>query len=132
MQLDKASLLEDAIDHLKSLQERVNVLEEEKTKRSSSPSTSCTMDSSIISINDEDMRSSGMTTSDEGPEIKAMVSNGGTVLIKVCCRNQKGLMSRLPWEMEKMHLNVKDIRIMPFGDITLVITILAQVYICIN
>lgn len=113
VQLDKASLLEDGISYLKTLQERVGVLEKEEEMRRSSMAT-------------EDSNSSS--------EIQARISDDKRhVLIKILqyCNKDKlemGLMSRInPSEiMEKMHLNVVDMRIMPFGA-ALHITILAQV-----
>nr|AKN09550.1 basic helix-loop-helix transcription factor [Salvia miltiorrhiza] len=104
--LDKASLLEDAINHLKSLEERVNVLEKEAMM---SPR--------------EDISNSGCES--VPVEISARVREKH-VLIKMCCKKQMGLMSRIPCEMEKLHLNVVDIRIMPFGQAALDVTILAE------
>lgn len=115
VQLDKASLLEDGISYLKTLQERVGVLEKEA----------------------EEMRRSSMATEDSNSnsssEIQARISDDKRhVLIKILqyCNKDKemGLMSRInPSEiMEKMHLDVVDMRIMPFGA-ALHITILAQV-----
>lgn len=117
-QLDKASLLEDGIKYLKTLQERVRVLEEEEERRSSISAAAAR----------EDCSSYNSTSSDEseGPEIQARISEKH-VLIKILCKKEMGLMSRIPSEiMEKMHLNVVDMRIMPFGT-ALHITILAQV-----
>ncbi|KAL6525305.1 hypothetical protein OROMI_030898 [Orobanche minor] len=108
--LDKASLLEDAINHLKALQERVRVLEEE-------------MMSKKILKNDHE----GSVVSRSFSEIKARISERH-VLIKIhCFKKQKGLMmSSIPCRVEMMHLSVLDMRIMPFGDEALHITLLAQ------
>ncbi|GFQ00638.1 transcription factor bhlh25 [Phtheirospermum japonicum] len=114
--LDKASLLEDAINHLKALQERVSVLEKE---------TSASMDEEIIgSINN------GRGSESGAAEIKARInSDKQLVLIHIHCKKQKGLMSRVPCQLEKMHLSVLDMRIMPFGgQAHLHITLLAQVF----
>lgn len=125
-QLDKASLLEDAINYLKALQERVNALEEEDEVIKKS--------SNMMNMDDHNSPShnyyigSTTTTSDQSSaEIRARISNRH-VLIKICCRKQMGLMSRIPCEMEKMHLSVIDMRVMPFGEAALDITILAEVY----
>ncbi|KAK6142479.1 hypothetical protein DH2020_022827 [Rehmannia glutinosa] len=118
--LDKVSLLEDAINHLKALQERVKILEEKKEiKRSSS-----------IDIDDYNESSTNNNTENTiesvDPEIiKVRISNKH-VLIKIYCKKQNGLMSRIPSEMEKMNLSVMDMRIMPFGGAALDITIHAE------
>lgn len=109
--MDKASLLEDGINYLKTLQERVRDLEEEEERRSS-----------IDAVD-----SSSYNAESDCPEIQARISDKH-VLIKIFCKKKMGLMSRIPCEiMEKMHLNVLDMRIMPFGGTDLDITILAEV-----
>ncbi|KAG8378535.1 hypothetical protein BUALT_Bualt08G0147100 [Buddleja alternifolia] len=121
--LDKASLLEDAINHLKTLQERLRVLEEEDVVRNNRSS-----------IDNYNSTAGSTSTHDQSaaPEIKARISNRN-VLISICCDKQKGLISRIPYEMEKMHLTVVDMRAMPFGGgAALYITILAEVLIILS
>ncbi|KAK4480062.1 hypothetical protein RD792_013119 [Penstemon davidsonii] len=111
--LDKASLLEDAIKHLKALKERVNALEQEEVKS-----------------NDEtkdDININGISSKLSALEIKARIMNK-SVLLKIFCKNEKGLMSRIPCELEKMQLCVTDIKVMPFGDAALDITILLEMH----
>lgn len=117
--MDKASLLEDGINYVKALQERVQVLEEEEERRSS-------MDAAAAAREDYSSSYNSATTASDGPEIQARISEKH-VLIKIFCRNQKGLMSRIPCKIMEMNLNVVDMRIMPFGGTALDITILAQV-----
>ncbi|KAL0371024.1 UNVERIFIED_CONTAM: Transcription factor [Sesamum angustifolium] len=57
--------------------------------------------------------------------IKVRISDRN-VLIKILCKKQKGFMSRIHMEMEKMNLCEVDVRVMPFGSDALDITILAQ------
>ncbi|KAG6435233.1 hypothetical protein SASPL_100103 [Salvia splendens] len=121
--LDKASLLEDGINYVKAMQERVRVLEEEEKRRERGSS----IDAAAVK---EDSLSSSSSSSayglkSDGPEIQARISNKH-VLIKIFCKNKMGLMSRIPSEMMEMHLNVVDMRIMPFGGGALDITILAE------
>ncbi|XP_042021746.1 transcription factor bHLH25-like [Salvia splendens] len=121
--LDKASLLEDGINYVKAMQERVRVLEEEEKRRARGSS----VDAAAVK---EDSSSSSSSSSayglkSDGPEIQARISNKH-VLIKIFCKNKMGLVSRIPSEMMEMHLNVVDMRIMPFGGTALDITILAE------
>ncbi|KAL3830353.1 hypothetical protein ACJIZ3_019155 [Penstemon smallii] len=122
--LDKASLLEDAIDYVKALQERVNALEEEDKVMQINASKDDDVNDIVIS----EIIS---TTSDHDEvvveEIKVRVMKKN-VLIKICCKKQKGLMSKIPCEMEKMNLNVKDMRVMPFGGAAFDVTILAEMH----
>ncbi|KAL3638636.1 hypothetical protein CASFOL_016543 [Castilleja foliolosa] len=114
--LDKASVLEDAINHLKELQEKVGILEDE---------LSITNFINTYEKND----SNNNYSSNKDMIIKVRISDDKTniVLIKIDCKKQKGLMSRVTRLLEKMHLSVVDIRIMPFGSQShLHITLLAQ------
>ncbi|KAI3464279.1 hypothetical protein Pfo_020942 [Paulownia fortunei] len=119
--LDKASLLEDAVNYLKALQERVSVIEKEEIKKSSGDAS----EEDYSSYKESSTNNSGSRSESAAPEIKARISNRH-VLINICCKKQMGLMSRIPSEMEKMHLNVIDMRIMPFGGVALDITVLAE------
>lgn len=135
---------------MKELQERVRSLEEEESKRSSSSSNSSSMDhhninaveitrssSSNIStcdnINDDVIREE---TNNNIPDIRIKISNNN-FLIKIHCQKKYilnnnnggggGFVSRIPTEMEKLHLTILDIRVIPFGRTALDITLLAQV-----
>ncbi|KAL2538934.1 transcription factor bHLH [Forsythia ovata] len=116
--LDKASLIGDATKYVQELQERVRILEEE-AEEANKNSITCSS-SKESSINGCTIRESVQA------EIKARISKEN-VLIKIFSKKQEGLISRIQYEMEEMHLNVLDIRAMSFGSSTLDITILAQV-----
>ncbi|KAL8060000.1 hypothetical protein ABFX02_03G124600 [Erythranthe guttata] len=126
--LDKASLLEDAANYLKALEERVAILEEEQAKRSSIEASklthNCSYNTERGSIDDDDDENNNML---EVPEIKARISER-KVLIKISCKKEKGLMPLISCEMEKMHLTLLDMRMMPFGGsaAALDITLLAE------
>ncbi|GFQ00637.1 transcription factor bhlh25 [Phtheirospermum japonicum] len=128
--LDKASVLEDAIDHLKELQERVRVLEEEMsvTNFINTPTNDYYSSSSNEDKFTENSNSGRASSESGAAEIKARInSDNQHVLINIQCKKQKGLMSRVPRQLEKMHLSVVDMRIMPFGGQALLhITLLAQ------
>ncbi|KAI3469808.1 hypothetical protein Pfo_026471 [Paulownia fortunei] len=101
--LDKSSPLEDATNYLKALKERVRVLEEEMIKKSSIDDAS---KDDYASYKESSIHNSGSTSESFGPEIKARISNR-QVLIEVFCKKQKSLMSRIPCEVEKMHLSMQ-------------------------
>lgn len=127
-QLDKASLLEDATNYLKALQERINILEEQDIKKSSIikqeySSYSC---KETISFDGTSTRNKSTSELAVPAEIKARILDNH-VLIKIFCKKETGLMSRIPIEMGKMHISVVDMRMMPFGGEALDITVLAEV-----
>ncbi|KAK3416623.1 hypothetical protein EUGRSUZ_H02386 [Eucalyptus grandis] len=128
--MDKASILEDAIEHLKELQQRVKALEEEAAAAKTVESVVVVKKSQLTT--DEDTYSS----SDEHscsqidrplslPEIEARVS-GNCVLIKIHCERRNGSVSKMIGEIEELNLTVVNSCIMPFGSSILDVTILAQ------
>ncbi|KAJ9170489.1 hypothetical protein P3X46_018594 [Hevea brasiliensis] len=124
--MDKASVLGDAIKYLKNLQERVKTLEEQAAKK--------TMESVVfvkksqVYVDDE---SSSTNEKSDGcsdqplPEIEARVSDKD-VLIRVHCEKQKGCLLKILSELEKLHLNVINSSVLPFGNSTLDVTFVAQ------
>ncbi|KAL0435293.1 UNVERIFIED_CONTAM: Transcription factor [Sesamum radiatum] len=116
--LDKASILEDAIDYIKILEEQVRVLEIEQAEKCSEDiDNSTSKESSNIDESTNELSAASA--------IKVRISDRN-VLIKILCKKQKGFMSRIHMEMEKMNLCEVDVRVMPFGSDALDITILAQ------
>ncbi|CAH8310767.1 unnamed protein product [Eruca vesicaria subsp. sativa] len=137
---DKASVLEDAIKHLKKLQERVKKLEEERggTKK---------MDQSVILVKrsqvyvDDDSSSHSSTCSAASPPassldevsilkqtmpmIEARVSDRD-LLIRIHCEKNKRCLIKILSSLEKFHLEVVNSFTLPFGSSTLVITILSK------
>lgn len=60
-------------------------------------------------------------------EVKTDDQDQQNVLIRIICDKQKGHISRIISEIEKLHLSVSNISALPFGDHFLVITVSAQV-----
>ncbi|XP_019444973.1 PREDICTED: transcription factor bHLH18-like isoform X2 [Lupinus angustifolius] len=131
---DKATVLADAIKHVKELQEQVKVLEDqakrkrvesviyvEKSKVSSSEDVSDT--SSNSGDGNSDDPSSKTTRS--LPEIEARVSEKN-VLIRIHCEKQKGILVNILKEIEKLHLSVINSSALPFGTSIMDITIIAE------
>ncbi|CAK7355424.1 unnamed protein product [Dovyalis caffra] len=123
---DKASVLGDAVKYLKYLQERVNTLEEQATKK--------TMESvvfikkSLVYIDDDSSsadENSGGCCDNPVLEIETRVSDKD-VLIRILCEKQKGYLVKILSEIEKFNLNIINSRVMPFGNYTIDVTIVAQ------
>ena len=125
--MDKASVLGDAIKYLKELQERVEFLEEQTKKRT--VESVVFVKKSQISADDDtsscDENFDGR--SDEAlPEIEARISEKD-VLIRIHCEKQKGVIVKIINEIEKLHLSVVNTSVLPFGNSTLAVTVIAQV-----
>ncbi|XP_065875689.1 transcription factor bHLH25-like [Euphorbia lathyris] len=125
--MDKASVLGDAIKYLKQLQERVQVLEEQTKKRS--VESVILVKKSHVSI-DDDSSSSDENSADGGsdsvlPEIEARVSEKD-ILVRIHCDKQQGVIPKILNQIENLHLSIINTSVLPFGNSTLDITIIAQ------
>lgn len=134
MQTDKASVLGDAIKYMKQLQEKVATLEEQAAKKATE--SVIFVKKTQIYADDETSSSdenfdSNQTNNKLFPEIEARVSDKD-VLIRIHCEKNKGFISNIMNEVEKLHLCVLNTNVLPFGQATLDITIVAQVIIIIN
>ncbi|XP_038997745.1 transcription factor bHLH18-like [Hibiscus syriacus] len=124
--MDKASVLGDAIKYLKQLQEKVKTLEEQTAKKAVE---------SVIFVKKTQIYAVDETSSSEEnfdsqsnkpfPEIEARVSDKD-VLIRIHCEKNKGFVSNILNEVEKLHLSVLNTNVLSFGQATLDITIVAQ------
>ncbi|CAL0325937.1 unnamed protein product [Lupinus luteus] len=120
---DKASILRAAIDYVKQLQEKVEKLEKEERNGSES----------VIIIKRFDISGNEESTCSEIscedcctlPEIEARVL-GNEVLIEIHCEKQNGIELKLLDQLENLHLCVTGTSVLPFGNFTLGITIVAQ------
>lgn len=115
---------------MKQLQERIAVLEQETSKRKST--------TSIISIRKSHSQShpSRETNSNVNylgsnrvfPEIEAIgIETEKELLIRIHCEKQNGILLKLLALLENMHLSIASSSVLPFGENTLNITIIAQV-----
>ncbi|XP_051115343.1 transcription factor bHLH18-like [Andrographis paniculata] len=116
--MDKTSVLEDGIKYLKHLQERVKTLEEQATTQ--------TEESAVL------IRKSLMTAEDEWwfdeqplPEIEARASSN-QLLIRVHCRRRMGILVKLLSAVDALSLTVVCKNAVPFGNLALDVTIVAQ------
>ncbi|CAL9151598.1 unnamed protein product [Musa hybrid cultivar] len=120
--MDKASVLGDAINYLKRLEEKVKMLEDQAAKR--------TVESAVLVKRSRlrvDVDSSSRDESLDGlPQIEAKMS-GKTVLVKIHCDNRKGLLVKVLSEIEKLHLSVANTSAISFVGSSLDITVMAQV-----
>ncbi|KAJ7944591.1 transcription factor bHLH18-like [Quillaja saponaria] len=136
--MDKASVLADAIQYVKKLQDHVKVLEEQnKTKKRSVESVVVVKKSQLSSADHDDIVSSVVSEStscsntpsdyiDESlPEVEARVQDKH-VLIRIHCQKQKGALINIHKEIDNLSLQVINSSVLTFGASILDITIIAQ------
>ncbi|RZC91729.1 hypothetical protein C5167_027792 [Papaver somniferum] len=127
--MDKASVLGDAVNYLKQLQEKVKTFEEQTIKK--------TVESVIflkktqIYADDSESSSSngnsidGSTHDEPVPEIEARVCHKN-VLIRIHCEKRKGVFVKILSQIEKLHLSIMNSNAIPFDDSFLAITMNAE------
>lgn len=138
MQLSKESVIGGAIKHIKELEERIKVLEEEEEKKRKAREESVVSPKrprTNMCYHYVDGASSSDEDSDEGrfdqlsslaTEIEVSIS-GGAVIIRVQCKNHKGIMVGFLSKMENIHLSISSSSFKPFGYGMLLINAVAQV-----
>ncbi|KAJ1396741.1 Myc-type, basic helix-loop-helix [Sesbania bispinosa] len=122
--IDKASVLREAINYVKQLQERIAVLEEESKQKSTT---------SIISIKKSHSHPLSETNSFGSnnqvlPQVEAIGLEPAEkqLLIRVHCEKRNGILLKILALLEKIHLSVASSSVLPFGKNTLSVTIIAQ------
>ncbi|KAK7259120.1 hypothetical protein RIF29_24718 [Crotalaria pallida] len=129
-EIDKASILSEAITYVKQLQKRVKDLEEQscckKIRVESVQFTNKTQ------LSDEGSVSSDKTNSDDGhelnvtlPEVEARVLEN-EVLIRIHCNNQNGSMLKILNHLKSLDLSTISTSVLPFGNSLLDITIIVK------
>ncbi|CAL9074284.1 unnamed protein product [Musa acuminata var. zebrina] len=121
---DKATLLGDAVNYIRLLEEKVKTLEEKASER--------TVESTIlvkkthISTGDHTSDAEGSPFYEAFPKITASL-NGNSILVRVQCEKRKGLFVKVLSEIERHHLSVINTNVMPFASSSLNITVTAQI-----
>ncbi|KAL1292728.1 transcription factor bHLH19 isoform X2 [Arachis ipaensis] len=103
--MDDRSILDNASNYVKQLQQRVRELEQE--------------------VGGGSNNNKGGGNNINLPEVKVRVLQN-EVLIIIHCEKQKGLMLKILTKLENLHLSVLNNSVLPFGKSTLDITIVAQ------
>ncbi|XP_074308949.1 transcription factor bHLH25-like isoform X2 [Silene latifolia] len=124
--MDKTSVLGEAITHMKELKEKMKILEEENARRAA--------DSVVVvkksnechsSSTSQSSRTSCLTNDDQLPEIETRFVNK-TVVIKIHCQMQTGVLPKIMNHIENLNLLVTTSNCMSFNNTTLDINILSE------
>ncbi|XP_047083933.1 transcription factor bHLH19-like [Lolium rigidum] len=126
---DKISLLGGTIEYVKQLEEKVKALEEQGARRSSE-STVFESKCSISAANSDAAGPSGSGTGDgdgeySSPAVEVSI-RGNTVLLKICCKERRGVLVMVLSELENQGLSIINTNVVPFTDSCLNITITAK------
>lgn len=128
---DKAYILQEAINYVKQLQERINELENHnKRKRDSvifiKKSQACTLEEKSTSCEENsDSDDHRYYSKKELPRVEARVIDK-EILIGIHCEKQKDIVVRLMALLQNLHLSLASSSVLPFGTSTLKVTIIAQ------
>ncbi|KAI9107528.1 hypothetical protein K1719_021565 [Acacia pycnantha] len=133
--MDKATILQEATKYVKQLQERVTELEKQNSIIINTSSSSSDQKSSMrsvkkycdlhrVNINDDDEKCCE-AKNEVLPQIDAKVLEN-QVLFGIYCEKQRGIEFKILNLLESFHLYVTSSSVLPFGNSTLGITIIAQ------
>ncbi|KAF0899205.1 hypothetical protein E2562_015563 [Oryza meyeriana var. granulata] len=130
---DKVSLLGSTIDYVKQLEEKVKALEEQQGSRRTAeqPTTAFESKCRITADDDDGAGPSGSSSgandgSSSSPTVEASI-HGSTVLLKICCKERRGLLVMVLSELEKQGLSIINTSVVPFTDSCLNITITGKI-----
>ncbi|KAM0869326.1 hypothetical protein ACQ4PT_040766 [Festuca glaucescens] len=132
--MDKATILGDAVKYVRELQDKVKTLEDDD----SAAATTTNIRSAVL-VNkkkpclglaggdDVGEQSHGGGGDGGLPEIEVRVSDEKSVLVRIHCKNARGLVVRVLAEVEALRLAITHTSVMPFPAATAIITITAKV-----
>ncbi|KAJ1690079.1 hypothetical protein LUZ63_014234 [Rhynchospora breviuscula] len=120
---DKLSILIDAVNYVKELQERVKTLE---ARNPNLIDSAVLVKDSYLSSGDADHGCSSSTNPEPLPVIKAQLSED-IILISIHCVTFKGLLVKLLSVLENLNLTITHTSLMPFSASTSFITLTAKI-----
>ncbi|KAK7251869.1 hypothetical protein RIF29_35448 [Crotalaria pallida] len=113
--MDKASVLRDAIKYVKELKDRVTTLEEDKKK------------TRVVVLNEPQQSGDDDDSSSDEPLLQVVARiSGKEVLLRIHCERQNGILVKILALIQSLNLFVANSSVLPFGDSTLEITLVAQ------
>nr|XP_048335288.1 transcription factor bHLH19 [Ziziphus jujuba var. spinosa]XP_048335289.1 transcription factor bHLH19 [Ziziphus jujuba var. spinosa] len=125
---DKSSVLGETIKYIKQLQEKEKKLEVQSRKKAIEQVV--IVRKSKVVVDEDDQNDCSNEISDDNkeewlPHIEAKVS-GNNVLLRLHCKKQKGVLAKTLTEIEKFNLKVINSCAVPFGELSLDVTVMAQ------
>jgi hypothetical protein len=109
-QTDKVSLLEGTIDYLKTLEQKVENLEEARRRGRENKASSVL----VADKNDRNNPEELLANSEALPKVEASLE-GNTILIRIQCEKRKGALVRVLSEIDELCLSVINTNVVQFG-----------------
>nr|AIA82919.2 bHLH1 [Gentiana rigescens] len=127
--MDKTSVLGDAINYLKQLQEKVKTLEEKASNQKMESmvlvkKTKLLIEEEGSSINSDDQQG-GTYDEQHLPNIEAKLCDK-KVLLRIQCEKNKGVLGKIFSVIQMLNMAVINTNVTPFGNMALDITIVAE------
>ncbi|AES68218.2 helix loop helix DNA-binding domain protein [Medicago truncatula] len=117
---NKASIVAGATNYVEQLQKRVKELEAQQNKRGKEPMILFNKENSCEMNLDNCFRPNELL-----PDVKVKVSENN-ILIYINCEKENGIQHKILDMLQNLHLFVTSTSVLPFGNSTLAITIIAQ------
>ncbi|XP_057732931.1 transcription factor NAI1-like [Arachis stenosperma] len=130
--IDKSTILSEAISHVKQLKQQVKELEEQKKKISVESVSFIIRKSHLMNgTNNKDdekgaINNKAATSEALLPTVEARVFKND-VLIRIHCMKQSGIMLKILRHLKSFDLSAISNSVLPFGNSTLDITVIAQI-----
>ena len=127
-QTDKVSVLDSTIEYVHHLKDRLKTLQKEHHHfaGSSGGSTTAESDAQCCTTGTGSKDEAVNKSDDESPKIEVDL-RGKTILLRVVCREKKGVLIMVLTELENHGLSIINTNVVPFAESSLNITITAQV-----
>ncbi|KAK7389501.1 hypothetical protein VNO78_24602 [Psophocarpus tetragonolobus] len=114
--IDKATVLGEAINYMRQLEQRIAVLEKGNDNNKSIKS---------VMVTKSGLCSASASCNEVIPEVEARGLDKD-VLIRIYCHKRKGIMLKLLALLKDVHLSIASTSVLPFGNSILSIIIIAQ------
>ena len=133
--MDKATILSDATRYVRDLQEKLRALQKDGGGRGMQSAVLASKKPRIAAaaVDDEDggahpnaAGGPAATRNNALPEIEVRISEGNAVMVRIHCRDAKGVVVRSLAEVEGLPLSITHTNVVQFSATVLIINIMAK------
>ncbi|RLN39686.1 transcription factor bHLH18-like [Panicum miliaceum] len=132
--MDKATILSDATRYVRELQEKLRALQQDGGGRGMESAVLASKKPRIAAPDDDEdggahpyaVGGQAATGNNALPEIEVRISEGDAVMVRIHCRDAKGVVVMLLAEVEGLHLSITHSNVMQFSASVLIINVMAK------